>query len=336
MVSQQFDHSLTGEQIAFLHRMDSVEGEAVVATTDRSRLASASFLDGRETFWGEQILRPLIPSTTGGTRATRFVFHVGFAGSTLLARLLDTPGQVVALKEPQCLADIAGQRERIAAGEAIASLDHLLDFALHELGKVGDEDISVVVKPTNWVNSLLPELCAPGRLEHAVFVSMHRRHYLGATFRGGNERLAFCARLAGQVAPVVPGGNSLLQAALAPTRDPFDRMARIMAVLHWLQEALFDDAIARNGWPDTVRIDFEDLVADPEAVVARARRHLALPAHPSEPGRAAILMKRHTKDPSHAFRPAARAREDEFIEQRYGGCFDAAIAWLDDAVAARR
>ena len=122
----------------------------------------------------------------------------------------------------------------------------------------GHPDIPVVVKPTNWVNPLLPRLCAPGRIDHAVFVSMKRRHYLGATFRGGIDRLAFCARLAGQTAPVVPHGAALMHAAIESTSDPFGRMARIMALLHWLQESLFEDAIARNGWPDALRIDFDD------------------------------------------------------------------------------
>lgn len=324
-----------GEEIAFLHRMDSVEGEAIVVATDRSRLASASFLDGRETFWREQVLRPLDLRPTSAEKATRFVFHVGFAGSTLLARLLDWPGQVAALKEPQCLADIAGQRELIAAGKAIAPLEPLLDYALSELGKVGGNGISVVVKPTNWVNSLLPELCAPCRIEHAVFVSMKRRRYLGATFRGGNDRLAFCARLASQIAPVVRGGNALMQSAMASAPDPFERMARIMALLHWLQETLFDDAIARNGWPDAVRIDFESIVTNPEGIVQQAQEQLGLPVLPPEPERAAILMKRHTKDPSNPFQPAIHARADEFIEERYGACFDRALEWLDAVIGQR-
>lgn len=335
MSSHRIDGAPVGEEIAFLHRMDSVEGETVVVATDRLRLASASFLDGRETFWREQVVRPLDLRPRSAEKASRFVFHVGFAGSTLLARLLDWPGQVSALKEPQCLADIAGQRELIAAGKAVAPLGPLLDYALSELGEVGGNGISIVVKPTNWVNSLLPELCAPGRIERAVFVSMKRRRYLGATFRGGNDRLAFCARLASQIAPVVQGGNPLMQSAIASTPDPFARMARIMALLHWLQETLFDEAIARNGWPDAVRIDFESIVADPEGTVQHAQEQLGLPVLPPEPERAAILMKRHTKDPSSLFQPAIHARADEFVEERYGACFDEALDWLEAAVKGR-
>lgn len=333
MVSYRPDPPLPGEEIAFLHRMDSVEGDAVMVATDRARLSKASFLDGRETFWSEQRLCRLAPAPPAVTPATRFVFHVGFAGSTLLARLLDWPGHVVVLKEPQCLADLAGQRELIEAGKGIAPIGRLLDYALAELGSAGGPDVPVVVKPTNWVNGLLPELCAPRRIDHALFVSMDARHYLGATFRGGNERLAFCARLASSIAPVVPRGAALLERAIASTDDPFGRMARIMAVLHWLHESLFDRVIEANGWPDDVRIDFADLLARPDRVLQRAQEHLALPARPPQTGRAAMLMKRHTKDPASAFRPAARAQEDEFIEQRYGARFDEALAWLDSEIA---
>ncbi len=332
----QFDSALTGEQLAFLHRMDSVTGEVVKVLTDRASLGDASFLDGRETFWRQQALGPLNLASPGPALADRFIFHVGFAGSTLLARLLQRPSQVLVLKEPQCLADIAGQRELIAAGKAVAPLGTLLDHALGEMAQAGDDDVALVVKPTNWVNSLLPDLCVPFRVRHAVFVTMERRAFLRACFRGGHDRLAFCTRLASQLAPVVPQGNAMLRAAIAAGEEPLARVARIVALLHWLQEWLFAEALARNGWPDSAVIDFDEIVADPASAVRRAQQHLALPELPCDPGQAALLMTRHTKDPSSRFQPDGRADEDRLIDEHHGATFDHALAWLDSATVGTR
>lgn len=319
--------------------MDSVRGQVSLVETSHARLRSASFLDGREKFWTGERRVPLVLGTNalgtyalgtdGPHSAPRFIFHVGFCGSTLLARLLDRPGTVLALKEPQCLADLAGQRRAIMAGEAIAPIGLLIDHALGRLHEAGAGLEPVVVKPTNWVNSLLQDLCAPERDVRAVFVSMDRRAFLGAVFRGGRARLEFCTRLAAEIAAVTARGNALLGRAIASTDDPLARAARITALLHALQETQFDSAIAANGWPDEVRVDFADLVAHPAAVLPRVRSVLGLKPADDDPVRSVRLMQRHTKNPATAFTPSNRLQEDDAVERHHGARFDAALSWLE-------
>lgn len=320
-----------GERIAFLHRLDGVEGLEEIVETDRGRLRAASFLDGRETFWTRSHLIPLeLRQGSSSAPARRFVFHVGFCGSTLLARLIDRPGTVLALKEPQCLSDIAGQRALLAAGRGVAPIADLIDHALNALGEAGEPDLSVVVKPTNWVNSLLPQLCEPGRIASAVFVSMDPRAYLGAVFRGGRDRIAFCSRLTAQLAPVLPGGPDLLDEAVSGAPDPLGRAARLTALLHAMQERLFDNAIAANGWDASVRIDFAHLAQHPAAVLRRARRALGLDLGGEDDRRAFGLMDRHTKDPASPFDPGERLRNDQEVELHHAQRFDAALDWIED------
>lgn len=320
-----------GEAIAFLHRCDAVMGEAELALTDRARLRSVSFLDGRETFWREKRLVPLALTRAPDTRARLAVFHVGFCGSTLLARLIDRPGRVLVLKEPQCLADIAAQRAQIERGAAIGRLGAVLDHALGELGKVGDGEISIVLKPTNWVNTLVPALCRPGRIERAVFVTMDPRAYLGAVFRGGRDRIAFCTRLATEIAPVVPGGNAALAGAIDGGGDPLDTAARIVALLHALQDAIFDAAIEANGWSPKARIDFAHLAQHPAAVLRRVRAQLGLAAVAGEQETVAAQLERHAKDPSSPFRPNRRLNEDAEVERHHAARFDRALDWVEAA-----
>lgn len=321
--------SIGGETIAFLHRCDAVAGDVELVLTDRGRLRTASFLDGREPFWQERTVIPLDLSRRPGSAARLAVFHVGFCGSTLLARLLDRPGRVLVLKEPQCLADIAAQRHLIERGDAVAPLPALVDYALAQLGGVGEPDITVVLKPTNWVNSLIPSLCVPGRVDHAVFVTMDPRAYLGAVFRGGRERIGFCARLASEIATVLPWGNEALSNAAGNGGDALDRAARIVILLHHMQETIFDGAISANGWSAKSRIDFAHLAQHPAAVLRRVRAQLGLPQPMDDEVSVATQLERHAKDPASPFRPDRRLDEDAEVERHHARRFDRALEWLE-------
>ena len=309
--------------------MDGVRGSAVLVATDRQRLSDMTFLDGRETFWSSQTLVPIRLAPCTGPPMSRFVFHAGFCGSTLLARLLGLSGDALVLKEPQCLADIAGQRELIVSGRAIASLDALLDYALCKLDEAGDTGRLVVVKPTNWVNSLLPQLCHPKRGVRAVFLGMDRRSFTRAVFRGNRARIEFSIRLAAQLAAIVPDGEKILVAAIAQDDNPLDRAARIAGLLHAFQERLFEQMIATNGWSDEVRITLDDLVQRPEATLRRTRMVLGLAQQDNAPQRAALMMSRNAKDPLIRFHPADRHQEDREMERHHGVRFDAALDWVD-------
>jgi hypothetical protein len=316
----------------FLHRLDSLAGEAMLVETDAARLRGATFLDGRETFWTDDRIVALDPAFLLPRQPSPacFIFHVGFCGSTLLARLFDVPGSVLALKEPHCLVDIASQRVAVAAGRGIAPLDALLDHALGALARSTDSGgEALLVKPSNWVNSLLPSLCVPGRVEKAVFVSMQQRDFLRATFRGGRDRLAFCARLAADLAKTQEGGAALLEEAIGGAAAPLDQMARIVVLLHALQEGLFARAISARGWHrDEVWVDHAEVVDNPKAVLARAGAALGLKAVRER--EIAPRMERHAKDQGLAFSPTQRAAEDEEVERHHAARFDAALAWARD------
>ncbi len=306
----------------FLHRLDSLSGNAVIADTDSARLQAASFLDGREAFAAEEQLVSIRPADLLPLRPAAFVFHVGFCGSTLLARLLDQPGSVLALREPQCLTDIASQRRAIRAGQAIAGFAPIIGHALANLGQ-GDERI--VIKPSNWINGALPDLVACGAIARAVFLTCDRREFLIAAFRGGRDRLAFCARLASELADEFANGTAILAHEAALDCDPLDRIARICALLHAMQEALFAQTRARAAIPDAALLTFAELIADPAGTVARAQAALGLPA-----GNAAAekdALSAHSKDPQRRFSSVDSAAANAVVEHHHAARFDQALAW---------
>lgn len=158
---------------------------------------------------------------------------------------------------------------------------------------------------------------------------MDRRACLDAAFRGGRKRLELCIRRAAQIAAVVPNGGAVLAEATLAGCDPLDRGARIVALLHALQESLCDEAIAVNGWPASARIDFAHLVRHPAGVLRRARRLRALEPVGDDAERAHLLVERHTTDPSAAFVAGLRLREDGEVETRNAARFDGALEWLE-------
>lgn len=315
-----------GSTLQFLHRLDAVQGDQLFVETTRDDLGRATFLDGRERFWGGETVRQLTLGERAETGTRRFIFHVGFCGSTLLARLLGRSTMSLVLKEPQALTDLASQRAAIVAGQAVTGMDALLDHALSCLSRAGTDDAPVVIKPSNWANIALREICTPGREVRGVFVSMERRAFVAAVFRGGRDRIAFCARLCAQISATDARWQRALGKALAASGDPLDQSAHIAALLHAMQERLFTEAMGRV---EGMRVDFADIVARPADTADRAAAHLGLDRLPAPAAEADDLLRQHAKDSSRAFSAAERLSADAEIERLHGMRFDAALDWLD-------
>lgn len=312
-------------QVSLLHRLDAPKREALRITTDRDRLRAATFLDGRERFWDAQRVETVEPVTAG--RPLRMILHVGFCGSTLLARLLDRPGEVLALKEPQALSDLASQAGLLAGGptgeEARRWLFHLSD----DLAGLPSPGEALLLKPSNWVNGFAPVFAADGLIERALFLSMDRRAFIAACFRGGRARLVFATRLAALLAPHCPEGERILASALHDDGDPLARMARVSALLHAQQEWLFNAASAQMAPGAWGRLDLAELQRAPLEACRTAARVLDLPA-PDEDARFDEVTSRHSKDASQPFSAEQRRKEDAEVERHHAARFDAALDWL--------
>ena len=160
-------------------------------------------------------------------RATSF--HGSFCGSTLLTRLLEACTTALVVREPQCLVDISDARS--ARGRLTPCDDDLVsicDFAATSLTALSEPGKPVVIKPSNWANNLVPALCSAAGAR-PLFITMERRAFLRAVFRGGRERLVFTARVAAHLAATFPNGRALVSAAIA-ARDPLQQIARLAAL----------------------------------------------------------------------------------------------------------
>ncbi|MBH0113899.1 hypothetical protein I5E68_13180 [Novosphingobium sp. YJ-S2-02] len=309
----------------FVHRIDALKRRVQIVEVRLEALQAASFLDGRQAFWSSSDsydvarMRALLDPSTTAVRG--WIFHVGFCGSTLLSHLLEQPRDVLALREPQALVDLADQAPQLRMLGRAQAMTGWVEFLDTHFGGLADAALPVVVKPSNWVNPLLPDLAACGLLEKAVFVTMERRAWLRACIRGGRDRLAWVARCVQHTAQTDADVARLMPLAANGVRDPLDQVVRLAALLEWAQArsfACFDPQGARS-------IDYREIVDDPARAVARTRCLLDLPASASP----IVPLEHHAKDPGQAFDAETRAREDREVELAHGVRIDAALAWID-------
>lgn len=312
--------------IDFPHRVDGLRGDVQWASTSVARLRAATFLDGREAFWSATQVEALANRPPPHVTPPGMIFHVGFCGSTLLARLLDQPGSALVLKEPQALADIASQAPQIVAER----LEELLLWAMPHLAAAAPEGETCVIKPSNWINGLAPALAGGGHIGRAVFLTMAPRAFLRAAFRGGRDRLEHCLRLAELLAQAVEGGSALVQRAIAEASEPLDRAARLVALTHRFQLQLFDTAEAFLPGGSALRLDHAELAANPQAAAQSVAAALGLPA-----GTAAEFdPAQHSKDGARTYSAAAEEEANRGIEAHHAARFDKALDWLENRATA--
>src|SRR3982750_4542023 len=142
-----------------LHRVDPVRRQLLFRPTTAEAVRDAAFIDGRTSIWtgppmvfpfdeGEQLR--IVPS------AGRAIFHMSFCGSTLLARLLDRPGKVLALKEPNCLVDLADWKTALKQqNQGSADFESTVGLAAAMLARRWADGEQILLKPSSWANNLI-------------------------------------------------------------------------------------------------------------------------------------------------------------------------------------
>ncbi|HEY0147829.1 MAG TPA: hypothetical protein VGB70_02380 [Allosphingosinicella sp.] len=319
--------------LRFLHRIDPVARRATFVQTDARRLGETGFLDGRTPFWtneAETVPFDAVQASRPGAEPLRYIFHMSFCGSTLLARLVGEATGALALKEPHCLVDLADWRKALnQTGLEDPAFAPLLEAGLRPVIDPAPTGRPIVVKPSNWANTLLPRLRQSERM-NPVFVTIGRREFLIAVFRGGRDRLAFTARAAVHLASAFQDGDRLIGDAIGTSADPLGRAANLAALAHRLQAHLFDDAVSTEPWKDAPRVDFSEITREPERALRAALPGLALEAS-NEAVAAAVdrWRARNAKADGAAFRAHSESGADEAIAREHGASIRTALTWAE-------
>ena len=321
-----------GDVTLFPHRMDVARERMTFVRVKQARLRDSAFLDGRDTFWdGRPIEMPcdtVRDSADPPLHVSRYIFHVGFCGSTLLSRLLDTAGTALVLREPRVLTDIAAYQAALerAGGPDLRVTRAILQASLllNRRWRAGEP---IVVKPSNWINNLVPRLCFDHTGILPLFLTIGRRAYLQSVWRGGPSRISFAARAAVHFSEGREDWSRCVAQVLQPAGDDADKLAALAALSHRFQEELFVSGCEAGGWSIKTWMSFAELRADPIAAAKKAAIILGLP--PPDRSGSERWSRVHSKQPNKTFDHEREIAENQSLEKNFGGLFDQALDQLD-------
>ena len=256
------------------HQIDFATEQLIYLPTSRPKIKEASFLDGRTDFAnGSPVVGrfdELLSYPISHTEPNRYIFHIGFCGSTFLSRLIDSPGHSLVLREPNVLAALANVRAAIDRGEVIEGrFDSLLNATRALLNRSWTPNERVVIKPSNWANNLVQILCGASSTIRPLFLTMNRSSFLHAVLRGGSPRLAFAARAAVHLSSLCDQDSALVSAALNEGTD-IEKLLKVALALHHIQVSLFKRVAYVGNWSAENSLTFDELQADPKLAARKA------------------------------------------------------------------
>lgn len=318
-----------------LHAIDAPQRRALFVQVGEAALRAAAFLDERvaagspDGFWLPlRELRELpgapMPAPQG------FIFHIGHCGSTLLSRLLDQWPDVLGLREPRVLRDLASLHEADADTAWLSAQDWqaLFERTIGLLGRKFRPGEHVVVKATSSCNNLAEPLLAANADVRVVLLHMPLASYL-ATLLKAPSRL--------DALTFAPARLAYLQTHFGADDVHLYRLdeAEVLA-LGWIAEmARFAQLANGVATARVLRCDFEDFLHDPAAQLGAIAAHIGL-ADAEATARSAIqsdVMRAYSKSPDHAYGSADREHDLALAQQRFGAEIARGLRFAETLIA---
>ncbi|HEX8936775.1 MAG TPA: hypothetical protein VF776_00770 [Sphingomicrobium sp.] len=289
----------TSEEIArdacwLAQALDPSAGKVRLVAMNRDSYRAASFLDDR--LMQSQVDAHILPwrqvedaIAVAMRRDARWIFHIGHVGSTLVSRLLGEIDNVLAVREPRILRDLAMSPPEIRQSY-LARIPQLMSRTF-SAGQVA------CIKATSLVSEIAPELVPSG--ERALFLYATPANYIGSILAGENsvKELRMLAPIRAQ--------------RLERRVTGFDRAANDadLAAFAWACEmSALEAAATRMSDRKIEWLDFDRALDDMEAALQRLAlsfgfvfdsvRIQAIARGP--------LMTRYSKDTSYDYSPQLR------------------------------
>jgi hypothetical protein len=251
-------------------------------------------------------------------RPLHFIFHIGHVGSTLLSRLLEATGKVLALREPVPLRALAEGWDDRAAG-----FDECLETMLRLWERGYRTTEAVILKATSATERLAPAILRARPQARAVLLNVGAESYLATMLAGDNSALELNAL-----------GPERLARLKALLNAPIPRPESLgeLAAMSWLSERLTQQNIATAFGARVLQVDFDLMLEALADTLARVLAHFGLST--AREGVAAILsgetMRRYSKAPDHPFGPALRRQTQDEARRLFPREIDAALRRIKD------
>jgi hypothetical protein len=319
------------------HTLDPIADVLGFVDLPREAMKAASFLDERALPAGAELDWTYWPSVASAVQASwapercAFIFHIGHVGSTLLSRLLEADERLLALREPLPLRTLAAAHAELEAPESFWSreaFDERLEVMLKLWSRPYVGGQLPVVKASSFCSGMARDLLARPSAPKAILTYAPPEPFLANLLAGQNNRLDVRANASGRL--------KRLRAALG---EPGFRLSELaypeMAAMGWASEMVALKAAADASPEQALWLDFERLLARPQATLGAAFSHLGVEI--AKDAIAAIVagpeLGRYSKAPEHAYDAAMRSRVLAQARAEHGEAIAQGLAWLDGAAA---
>jgi len=310
---------------AYLYAWDFKADQARFLPLDRTALARSSFLDQRIAA-DPSSARP-IPITEVLERAPgrpdrppAFIFHTAFCCSTLLARSLDLPGRTLVLREPATLLQLADLKRGLYAVER--RLSGMPEPTLNLLSRPFLPDERVLIKPTNLVNNLIPELVAASPGARVVVLCDGLEAFLISVLKRPRESERGMANFLERLLRDTPArrfSREVTGVTGLPQRAALAWALQMHALTSWLSDS-----------PDNVRIlTAPRLLASPLAALEAVAGwlDLDLDSRTLQDMVEGPVWRQHAKSPAHGYTPDRREEEQALARRVLAEPLRQGIAW---------
>ncbi len=297
----------------------SADGRRVrLLRLDERAYAEASFLDGRligpglEGGWTDWAA--IGQAADGLPVRAHFIFHVGHVGSTLLSRLMGEHPGLFSLREPALLRDVA--TGRLGGGGSAGRLSPLLAL----FSRTWRDEQTALIKATSFVCEIASEMLEATPGSRAILLSATPPAYLRSILGGPASRE--------EAQALAPLRRQRLERRLGAALSADTLGERI--ALNWLCEAMALAAVAAAFPGRCLWLDFDRILAEPEASLSIALGHLQ--ADPFAIDLASLvrgpIMRRYAKGPEHAYDAALRQQVQADAARRFATEIQRGMAWL--------
>jgi hypothetical protein len=291
---------------------------------DIRTIGDSSFLDDRmNTLKSEEIL--LAAETEfrlKHERAPAFLFHTAFCGSTLLARALHSPPEIVSLKEPSVLLDLSSPSLITRFDITPNDLHKRLESSLKLLGRPWTLGGRILIKPTNQVNRIIPQLLHLEPKARAVLLYSTLDEFLVSCFK----KLPLAETRIRWMAQHLLVGSDLAVRLGIPVNYNFSLPES--CVFSWYCQIERYAKALDSDTADRLRtLDFQMMLKNPMAAVSSAASWLDLPGAENSEQRIINVFRYYSKAPGKEYSLTHREAENKATVNRFGDVIFRTIEW---------
>ncbi|MBA3527381.1 MAG: hypothetical protein H0T82_10755 [Sphingomonas sp.] len=311
---------IAADPLWFPHRWHASEGAVEFIRLTPEARSAATFLDDQNLGPLPRCkapLRDLAAVLAPAAAPAHFIFHSAFCCSTLLARALDVPARIVALREPIVLNDLAAQAQRSPLPPGV------LDAIVSLLTRAATAGEAVVIKPTNEANALMEPLLSVRPGARSLLLSSGLEDFLYSIVKKGMWGRLWARRVHEQMRPRKRRDPGLSEPDLLRQTD-----LQIAAMVWLMHRGEFIDLAGRFG-NRVASLDSADLLADKAAALRRVMAFFGLEAAGEESGAIdrSNVFSAHSKEQGRAYDATARESEQATLQHAHGEEIAMVVHW---------